>query len=79
MVCELLARNGINALLQGGNFGALEPLLLPGGYSEIKLAVAESDYERARQLYEAFFTRPVSPDEEEAAAQESSAGREGNC
>jgi len=55
MVCELLRNNGIRAELRGANFGALEPLLLPGGYSEIRLLVAVPDFMRARQLYHAFF------------------------
>ncbi len=56
-VLELLRSNGIRALLEGANFGSLEPLLMPGGFSEIQLLVAEPDIERATALYEAFFTR----------------------
>jgi len=55
MARELLANNGINAILQGSYFGGLEPLLTPGGFSEIQLLVPEEEFERARQLYEAFF------------------------
>jgi len=55
MACELLANNGVDAILQGANFGALEPLLMPGGFSEIQLLVPEDQFERAEQLYEAFF------------------------
>ncbi len=55
MVSELLENNGVSVILQGGIFGGLEPLLTPGGYSEITLLVAESDLERAQQLYDAFF------------------------
>ncbi len=55
MARELLANNGINAILQGANFGGLEPLLVPGGFSEIQLLVPEDEAERARQMYEAFF------------------------
>lgn len=55
MVSELLENNGISAILQGVNFGGLEPLLTPGGYSEITLLVAEGDLARAQQLYDAFF------------------------
>lgn len=54
-VGELLENNGIRSILQGVNFGGLEPLLLPGGYSEITLLVAETELEQARELYEAFF------------------------
>jgi hypothetical protein len=55
MARELLANNGIDAILQGGYFVGLEPLLVPGGFSEIQLLVPEDEFERARQLYEAFF------------------------
>jgi hypothetical protein len=55
MARELLANNGINAVLQGAFFGGLQPLLTPGGFSEIQLLVPEDEFERARQLYEAFF------------------------
>jgi hypothetical protein len=55
MARELLGNNGVDAILQGANFGALEPLLMPGGFSEIKLLVPEHEFERAQQLYEAFF------------------------
>jgi len=55
MARELLAGNGIDAVLQGAYFGGLEPLLTTGGFSEIQLLVPEDDFERARQLYEAFF------------------------
>jgi hypothetical protein len=50
-----LANNGVDAVLQGAFFGGLEPLLTPGGFSEIQLLVPEDEFERARQLYEAFF------------------------
>jgi len=64
-VLQLLVNNGIRALLDGANFGSLEPLPLPGGFSEIQLLVAEPDYERAKELYEAFFTRGdfIAPEE----------------
>ena len=55
MVGELLENNGIGSILQGVNFGGLEPLLMPGGYSEITLLVPENELERAQQLYDAFF------------------------
>jgi len=55
MARELLDNNGIDAILQGAFFGGLEPLLTPGGFSEIQLLVPEDEFERARQLYEAFF------------------------
>lgn len=55
MARELLANNGINAVLQGSYFGGLKPLLAPGGYSEIPLLVPEEEFERAQRLYKAFF------------------------
>src|SRR5580765_7322242 len=61
MVGELLSNNGIRAVLKGANFGALEPLVLRRGFSEIQLLVAEPDLPRAQQLYEAFFTRTSPP------------------
>ncbi len=63
MVAELLENNGITAVMQGGNFGGLEPLLIPGGYSEIRLGVAEKDFEQARSLYKAFFSSEATFDE----------------
>jgi len=55
MARELLANNGVNAILQGSYFGGLEPLLTPGGFSEIQLLVPEDEFESARAFYEAFF------------------------
>ncbi|HEX5082928.1 MAG TPA: DUF2007 domain-containing protein [Blastocatellia bacterium] len=55
MARELLANNGIGAVLQGVYFGGMQPLLTPGGFSEIQLLVPEDELEDARQLYEAFF------------------------
>lgn len=55
MVGELLENNGISSIPQGVNFAGLEPLLMPGGYSEITLLVPETELERAQQLYDAFF------------------------
>ena len=63
MVKELLENNGLSAVLQGGNFGGLEPLLIPGGYSEIRLGVAANDFEQARALYKAFFSSEALFDE----------------
>lgn len=65
-VLELLLNNGIRALLEGANFGALEPLLMPGGYSEVQLLVAEEDFDRASALHEAYFTRgeALEPDKD---------------
>ena len=65
MAAELLENNGITVVLQGGNFGGLEPLRIPGGYSEIRLCVAEKDFEQARSLYLAFFSSEATFDESE--------------
>src|SRR5262245_55662448 len=67
MARELLANNGIDAVLQGAFFDGLQPLLTPGGFSEIQLLVPEDEFERARQLYEAFFqseNQTLNEDEE---------------
>jgi hypothetical protein len=55
MACELLINNGINASLRGANFGALDPLPMVGGFSEIRLEVPIADLERAQEIYQAFF------------------------
>ncbi len=65
MVCELLINNGIHASLSGGNFGGLEPLRLPGGFSEIRLLVPAPEAERAQELYDAFFASPTPLAEDE--------------
>ncbi len=67
MARELLANNGVDAILQGAFFGGLEPLLTTGGFSEIQLLVPEDELERAQQLYDAFFEserEALSEDEE---------------
>jgi hypothetical protein len=55
MACELLLNNGIDASLRGANFGALDPLPMVGGFSEIQLIVRAGDLERSQELYNAFF------------------------
>jgi Putative prokaryotic signal transducing protein len=55
MACELLLNNGINASLRGANFGALDPLPMVGGFSEIELIVPARDLERSQDIYNAFF------------------------
>jgi hypothetical protein len=55
MACELLNNNGIDASLRGANFGALEPLPMVGGFSEIQLIAPAAAAERAREIYDAFF------------------------
>lgn len=55
MACELLLNNGIEASLRNANFGALDPLPLTGGFSEIELMVPAGELERSQELYRAFF------------------------
>ena len=55
MVCELLTNNGIPAMLRGANFGALDPLPMVGGFSEIQLIVPAADFDEAQKIYNAFF------------------------
>ena len=55
MVRELLSQNDIACVVQGGNYGALEPLPRLGGFSEIRLLVLQNELSRALKLYEAFF------------------------
>ncbi len=57
MVAELLGNNGIQVVLQGANFGGLEPLRLPGGFSETWVLVPEAQLDQALDLYHAFFER----------------------
>src|SRR5215468_9420199 len=68
MARELLANNGIDAVIQGASSIWLEPLLEPGGFSKIQLLVPEDKLERAREIYEAFFggeaLRELEDDEE---------------
>ncbi len=68
MVDELLRNNDIDTALQGVNFGALEPLPLAGGYSEIQLLVPQAELERAQELYDAFFGAEAVPLEEDQEA-----------
>lgn len=66
MVCELLANQGLNATLTGANFGGLEPLPMPGGFSEIRLVVPADEADQARELYNAFFAVTEEMPTEEA-------------
>jgi hypothetical protein len=59
MVRELLAREGISAILSGTS----DPLGVVSGAQPIRLLVAESDLERARSLYQAFFQKPFAEDQ----------------
>lgn len=74
MVRGLLSQNGIACVLQGGNYGALEPLPRLGGFSEIRLLVSQTELSCARELYEAFFVSnqaaPQKGEDISAGAQE---------
>lgn len=67
LVQELLSNNGIQAVLQGENFGGLDPLPMRGGFSEIQLLVPAAELDRAQQLYTAFFEGEAEslPEDEE--------------
>ena len=67
MVRELLSRNDIPCVVQGGNFGALEPFPQQGGFSEIRLLVPQNELPQARELYDAFFVsnKAALPEDEE--------------
>ena len=69
MVCELLNNNGIDAMLSGQNFGGMEPLLMPGGFSEIQLLVPADQLDRAQELYDAFFAADAGIDDAELEAE----------
>lgn len=60
MVNDILVQNGIRAAVQSGGSDALSPLLSstsPGA----TILVDERDFDRARELYAAFFGDDVSP------------------
>jgi hypothetical protein len=69
MACELLLNNGIDASLRGANFGALDPLPMVGGFSEIQLIVPAGDLERSQELYNAFFEseQAILPENEDVS------------
>ena len=59
MVRELLESNAIHTLLRG----EVDPISLSFGPAPTALMVAEDDFERAEEIYEAFFAGKVSRDE----------------
>jgi hypothetical protein len=73
MACELLLNNGIGATLRGANFGALDPLPMVGGFSEIQLIVPAGDLERSQDIYDAFFKS------EESSLPENEDVNDGEC
>lgn len=67
LVAELLQNNGIDAIVQGANFGGLDPLPMIGGFSEIQLLVPAAQLERATELYDSFFedeSQPLKEDQD---------------
>lgn len=60
MVNDIFQQNGIRSVIQAGSADALSPLLSsvePGA----AILVDERDYDRALELYEAFFGEDTSP------------------
>lgn len=84
MALEMMHNNGIRAVLSGEYFGALDPLPLPGGFSEITMLVASADFGTAREIYDAYFGRDSSdyeidslpPDSQADSQDENPDGRE---
>jgi hypothetical protein len=76
MVNDILTQNGIRSAVQSGGMDAFSPLLsttVPGAV----VLVDERDYDRAMELYNAFFGSDTTPltgttleEDEEAAAEE---------
>jgi hypothetical protein len=59
MVRELLTREGIPVILTGTS----DPLGIVSGAQPLRLLVPESEWERARALYHAFFQKPFSEED----------------
>jgi hypothetical protein len=60
MVQDLLVKNGIHAAVQSGGYDALSPLLstvAPGA----SVLVDELDYDRALEIYRAYFGEDTTP------------------
>ena len=58
MVNDLLRQNGIRSLVQSGGADALTPLLSTDG---VAILVDERDYDKAQDLYAAFFGKDTTP------------------
>jgi hypothetical protein len=59
MVNELLRQNGIRSVVQAGGSNALSPLLASSEGSIV--LVDERDFDRAQELYRAFFGEDTTP------------------
>ena len=60
MVNDILRQNGIRSLVQSGGADALSPLLSSTSPGSIIL-VDERDFDRAQELYSAFFGQDTTP------------------
>lgn len=60
MVQDLLSRNGIRSVVRSGGLDALSPLLSTSALGAAVL-VDERDYDRAQELYTAFFGNDPTP------------------
>ena len=60
MVHDILQQNGVRSAVQSGSMDALSPLLSTGAPGAVVL-VDERDYERASEIYKAFFGQDTSP------------------
>ncbi|OLE52518.1 MAG: hypothetical protein AUG51_17705 [Acidobacteria bacterium 13_1_20CM_3_53_8] len=60
MVSDILQQNGIRAAVQSGGMDAFSPLLSSTSPGAVVL-VDERDYDRAMELYNAFFGQDTTP------------------
>jgi hypothetical protein len=82
MVNDILTQNGIRSAVQSGGMDALSPLLSTTAPGAMVL-VDERDYDRAQELYNAFFGSDTTPltgttleEDEEVAEDEAEAAEE---
>jgi hypothetical protein len=83
MVNDILAQNGIRSVVQSGGSDAFSPLLSTSSPGAMVL-VDERDYDRAQELYNAFFGSDTTPltgttleEDEEIAEEEEEESDEG--
>ena len=60
MVNDILKQNGIRSVVQSGGADALAPLLSSTGEGSVVM-VDERDFDRAQELYKAFFGDDATP------------------
>ena len=60
MVNDILRQNGVRSVVQSGGLDALSPLLSSVADGAVVL-VDERDYDRALELYQAFFGEDTTP------------------